>query len=92
MTAVSKKDLISSAMALNLMLRTPSPPLLVTETAPHGLLTSIILHIFVYITSNIFMVIMMNPFVERLESILLSLSLSNTFEDGWSHDVANCSA
>ena len=46
-----------------------------------------------------FMVIMMNPFVERhlqpispLESILLSLSLSNIFEDGWSHGVASCSA
>ena len=67
--------------------------------APHVFFTSIILHIFMYITSNIFMVIMMNPFVERhfkpiapLESILLSLDLSNTFEDGWSHGVASCSA
>ena len=53
--------------------------------APLGFFTSIILHIFVYIRSNIFMVIMMIAFVERPESILLSLSLSNTFEDGWSH-------
>ena len=58
--------------------------------APHGFFNSIILHIFMYITSNIFMVIMMNTFIKRHESILFSLSLSNTFEDGLSHGVANC--
>lgn len=59
--------------------------------APHWFFPRIILHIFVQAMSNIFMVIMLQPFLERLESILLSLILSNTFEYWRSHDVDSVS-
>ena len=60
--------------------------------APHGFLTTIISHIFVQARSNIFMIILLNPFLECVESMLLSLLLADTGENGWSHDVASRNA
>ena len=60
--------------------------------APHGFLTTIIYHIFVQARSNILMIILLNPFLECVESMLLSLLLANTGENRWSHDVASRNA
>ena len=65
-----------------------SSKVILVGVAPHGFLTAVILDIFVQARSNIFMIILLNPFLECVESILLSLFLAYTAEYWWSHDVA----
>ena len=64
-----------------------SSKVILIGVAPHGFLNTVILDIFVHTRSNVFMIILLNPFLECVESIRLSLFLANAVYYWWNHDA-----